>query len=335
MNLHKLIFTDNDCYKSGKTMVPKGIMVHSTGANNPRLKRYVGPDDGLLGKNQYNNHWNQHMERQVCVHGFIGKLENGEIAAYQTLPWNMVGWHSGSGSQGSANYLGYIGFEICEDDLTGEDYFNKVYTEAVELCVHLCKQYALSEKNIICHSEGHTLGITSNHGDIMHWWPKFGKNMDTFRSDVKAGLQAIDSTDDSDEIAAGSIVSFKTDAGQYYPGGGTIPSWVKNDYYHIVTQTMYRGNPVVKGGALCVLLGKKFKKNTNDKEAGINTWTALSNLDPVDSVYFVYTVVKGDTLWKLSKKYLGKGSRYTEIAELNDLKNNTIISGQELKIPNC
>ena len=47
MNLHKLILTNNACYKAGKTIVPKGIMVHSTGANNPWLKRYVGPDDGL------------------------------------------------------------------------------------------------------------------------------------------------------------------------------------------------------------------------------------------------------------------------------------------------
>ena len=54
MNLHKLIFTNNACYKAGHKITPKGIMVHSTGANNPWLKRYVGPDDGLLGKNQYN-----------------------------------------------------------------------------------------------------------------------------------------------------------------------------------------------------------------------------------------------------------------------------------------
>ena len=57
MNLHKLILTNNACYKAGRTITPKGIMVHSTGANNPNLKRYVGPDDGLLGVNQYNNHW--------------------------------------------------------------------------------------------------------------------------------------------------------------------------------------------------------------------------------------------------------------------------------------
>ena len=55
MNLHKLFFTNNACYKAGRRITPKGIMVHSTGANNPWLKRYVGPDDGLLGKNQYNN----------------------------------------------------------------------------------------------------------------------------------------------------------------------------------------------------------------------------------------------------------------------------------------
>ena len=49
-------------------------MVHSTGANNPNLNRYIGPDDGLLGKNQYNNHWNQDRPdgRQVCVHGLSG-----------------------------------------------------------------------------------------------------------------------------------------------------------------------------------------------------------------------------------------------------------------------
>ena len=53
MNLNKLIFTENACYKAGRKITVKGIMVHSTGANNPNLKRYVGPNDGLLGENQY------------------------------------------------------------------------------------------------------------------------------------------------------------------------------------------------------------------------------------------------------------------------------------------
>ncbi len=189
MNLRKLILTNNACFKAGRTIIPKGIMVHSTGANNPNLKRYVGPDDGLLGKNQYNNHWNQDKPggRQVCVHAFIGKLANGTVATYQTLPWNHRGWHGGSGSKGSVNDT-HISFEICEDGLSDSTYFNKVYREAVELCVYLCKLYGLTEKSIICHSEGHKLGIASNHGDVMHWFPKHGKSMDTFRADVKSGL---------------------------------------------------------------------------------------------------------------------------------------------------
>lgn len=187
MNLHKLFLTNNECYKVGRTITPKGIMVHSTGANNPNIKRYVGPDDGLLGVNQYGNHWNVERPggRQVCVHAFIGKLKDGTIATYQTLPWNMRGWHGG----GSSNDT-HIGFEICEDGLTDASYFSAVYKEAVELCVYLCKQYNLTEKDIICHCEGYKLGIASNHGDVMHWFPKHSKSMDTFRADVKAGLAA-------------------------------------------------------------------------------------------------------------------------------------------------
>jgi len=191
MNLRKLILINNACYKAGRTIKPKGIMVHSTGANNPFLKRYIGPDDGLLGKNQYNNHWNQDKPdgRQVCVHGFIGKLTDGSIATYQTLPWNHRGWHAG----GAANDT-HIGFEICEDGLTDASYFNAVYKEAVELCVYLCKQYGLTERDIICHSEGHKLGVASNHGDVMHWFPKHRKSMDTFRDDVKSGLAPVEPT---------------------------------------------------------------------------------------------------------------------------------------------
>lgn len=187
MNLHKLILTNNACYMAGRTITPKGIMVHSTGANNSSLKRYVGPDDGLLGKNQYNNHWNQNTPdgRQVCVHGFIGKLADGSVAAYQTLPWNMRGWHCG----GSGNDT-HISFEICEDGLTDAAYFNAIYKEAAELCAYLCKQYGLTEKNVICHSEGYKLGIASNHGDVMHWFPRFGKSMDTFRTEVGRLLAA-------------------------------------------------------------------------------------------------------------------------------------------------
>ncbi len=194
MNLRKLIFTNNACYKTGRTITPRGIMVHSTGANNPNLKRYVGPDDGLLGKNQYNNHWNQDKPdgRQVCVHGFIGKLADGSIATYQTLPWNHRGWHCGSGAKGSGNDT-HISFEICEDGLTDASYFNAVYKEAAELCAYLCKEYKLdpmADGVIIGHFEGYRRGIASNHGDPNNWFPKHGKSMDIFRTEVKKLLMA-------------------------------------------------------------------------------------------------------------------------------------------------
>ena len=188
MNLRKLIFTNNACYKAGRTIAPKGIMVHSTGANNPNLSRYVGPDDGSLGKNQYNNHRNQDKPGglQVCVHWFIGKLADGSIATYQTLPWNMRGWHAG----GAANDT-HISFEICEDALTDAAYFAKVYKEATELCTYLCKEFNLDPQKdgvIIGHFEGYKRGIASNHADPGHWFSRHGKSMDTFRAEVKALL---------------------------------------------------------------------------------------------------------------------------------------------------
>ena len=188
MDLRKLLLTENECYKVGKSMTPTGVMWHSTGANNPNLRRYVNPDDGKLGVNIYNNHWNTAKPggRQVCVHAFIGKDKNGNIATYQTLPFDMRGWHAG----GSAND-NYIGFEICEDSLTDKAYFDKVYQEAVEFTAYLCELYKLDPmgKNvIICHADGYKLGIASNHGDIYHWFKNHGKTMDDVRNDVKSIL---------------------------------------------------------------------------------------------------------------------------------------------------
>ena len=104
MNLHALLATKNECYITnvGTKWTPKGVMIHSTGANNPNLKRYVGPDDGLLGTNVNGNHWNQYRPdgKQICCHAFIGKLADGTVAVYQTLPWDYRCWLSGSGSNG-------------------------------------------------------------------------------------------------------------------------------------------------------------------------------------------------------------------------------------------
>lgn len=183
MDLRKRILTKNDCYKTGRKISVKGLMLHSTGANNPKLSRYVDAPD--LGKVS-SNHWNQPRPggRQVCVHGFIGKDQNNNIATYQTLPWNHRGWGGG----GSSNNT-HIHVEICEDDMKSRSYFDAVYREAVELFAYLCREFNLDPlRDIITHSEGYKKGIASNHGDVMHWFPKHGKSMDTFRNDVKIML---------------------------------------------------------------------------------------------------------------------------------------------------
>ena len=217
MNLHKLIFTDNACYKAGKKIKPKGVMVHSTGANNPDLCRFIAPDDGLVGKNKYNNHWNQAMSGNVCVHAFIGKLKDGSIATYQVLPWDHRAWHCSKGNKGSGNDT-HISFEICEDNLKDATYFSKVYKEAVELTAMLCKEYKLdpmADGVVICHSEGYKRGIASNHGDVMHWFPKHGKSMDTFRADVKALLSSNEkktATTNKTEVCTVEVNVLKKDA---------------------------------------------------------------------------------------------------------------------------
>ena len=48
---------------------------------------------------------------------------------------------------------------------------------------------------------------------------------------------------------------------------------------------------------------------------------------------YAYTVVRGDTLWRIAANKLGKGARYTEIMALNGLTSDLIITGQRLRIP--
>jgi len=191
MNLLECIFTKSDCYQTGRTIVPKGVMIHSTGANNPNLKRYVQPDDGLLGVNPNGNHWNR-PGVNACVHAFIGRLSDGTVAAVQTLPWNHRGWHAGTGTSGRSANDTHIGFEICEDGLDDEGYFAAAYRTAVELTAVLCEQFGLNplaDGVVICHAEGYGRGIASNHGDVEHWFPKFGRIMDDFRADVAKELE--------------------------------------------------------------------------------------------------------------------------------------------------
>lgn len=196
MKIIQSILTKNDCYLAGRKHTVKGLMLHSVGCPQPSAEVFI-------------RQWNK-SGVEKCVHGFIdGNTGN----VHQCLPWNYRGWHSGTGSLGSAknaNNTGYIGVEMCEPSTikyTGGASFNdldsvktkevilRTYNSAVELFAFLCKEYKLDPlKDIVSHAEGHKRGIASNHGDPEHLWKKFGLTMDKFRLDVKAKMGEDDMT---------------------------------------------------------------------------------------------------------------------------------------------
>ena len=194
--------TNSTCYKQTSKMAVKGVLWHSTGANNPNIKRYVQPSENdinysklitLLGTNTGRNDWN-HVSVQAGLNAWIGKLADGTVTSVQTMPWDYKPWGCGSGSKGSCNN-GWIQFEICEDSLVDGGYFTKVYNEACELTAYLCFKYGINPKGtvnfnginvptILCHQDSAKLGLGSNHADVYHWFNKYGKTMDDVRNDV-------------------------------------------------------------------------------------------------------------------------------------------------------
>lgn len=199
--------TKSTCYKNTSKMAVKGILWHSTGANNKTIKRYVQPSETdpnyiqlltKIGTNSNKNDWN-HIDMQAGLNAWIGTLADGTVAAVQTMPWDYKPWGCGSGSKGSCND-GWIQFEICEDSLSDGGYFSKVYTEACELTAYLCKLYNINPTGsvnfngtavptILCHQDSYQLGLGNNHSDIYHWFTKYGKTMNNVRNDVAKLLQ--------------------------------------------------------------------------------------------------------------------------------------------------
>lgn len=196
MDIIKAHAVKNLCYVAGKKMTPQGIVVHSTGANNPNLKRYVDCSD-VVGTNAYGNHWNTPTPggNKVCVHAFIGYDKEKEIRVVEILPLDICCWGVGNGKLGSYNYdPAYIQFEICEDGLKDETYYKKAFAAAAEYCAHLCKTYGITVEQIVGHNEAHKKGYASNHADPEHWMKRFGESMDDFRKQVAELLEETDET---------------------------------------------------------------------------------------------------------------------------------------------
>lgn len=202
MNIIKSIMTKNPCYKAGKKINVKGLMLHSVGCPQPKAKAFI-------------DNWNDEDYDRACVHAFIDG-NSGDV--YQTLPWNHRSWHCGQGKNGSGNDT-HIGVEMCEpacikytggasftcsDTATAKAVVKRTYQAAVELFAFLCKEKNLNPLEdgvILSHKEGHKRGIASNHGDPEHLWKglNMGYTMDGFRKDVKEAMEKADQEEKKDD----------------------------------------------------------------------------------------------------------------------------------------
>ena len=185
MNLIQNYLTESGCYKAGKHITVKGLMIHSVGCPQPKADVFL-------------KNWNR-AEASACVHAIVEP--DGDV--YQLLPWDFRGWHCGGGANNT-----HIGVEMTEPATikytggsnwteTGEGESTKThvlatYRYAVELFAHLCQQFGLdsmADGVVISHSEGCKRGIASNHGDVEHLWSEFGLSMQQFRKDIKAAME--------------------------------------------------------------------------------------------------------------------------------------------------
>ena len=147
MQIQTSYITKNDCYKAGRTITPKGIMVHATAT------------PGVMAADWYSR-WNK-PGIETAVHAFVD-----DSAVCQHLPWNYRAWHCAAAANNT-----HIAFELCEPTRWKTDavYFSACCENAVALAAYLCQKYHLTEKDIISHKEGYLQGIASNHGDPDHW----------------------------------------------------------------------------------------------------------------------------------------------------------------------
>ena len=218
MNIVEEIAKKNKCYQVGAPLTPRGIMLHSIGTPQPSasvLVRYF---------NQY-----QPGGQSVCVHAFV----QADGTVYQTLPWDMRGWHCG----GTANNT-HIGIEMTEPS-AGMSYAESAeqitgtYHAAVELFAKLCETYGLdplSDGVIIGHAEGHRRGVASNHADPEYLWNVYGMGytMDGFRRDVYAEMRKNDEEDDEDMIRYNTIEG--------------VPSWAQEETQKLIDRGALMGD---------------------------------------------------------------------------------------------
>jgi N-acetylmuramoyl-L-alanine amidase CwlA len=233
--------TKNRCYQTARKAKHIGILVHSTGAVNKTLKRYVDSPE-RLGVNKNKNTWNN-AETDKCMHAFIGYDKNNKVIVAQTLPYEYACWGCGSGKKGSYNRdpVAHIQFEICQGSNTDKAYYNEAVKAAEEYCAYLCKKYGWTSKNIVSHQEAAKRGYASNHSDPESWMKYFGDDMDKFRARVEARLNGSKKPVDEPKVEVKE--SIKDEHKEAQKGDYAVYTVQKNDtLWKIATKQLGKGS---------------------------------------------------------------------------------------------
>ena len=343
--------TTSYCYRGTKPMTVRGVLWHSTGANNPNLSRYIQPADNapdreemlkLIGVNKYGNDYNHGQtdkHKNMGVNAWVGRLADGTVAAVQALPWGWKPWGCGGGAYGSCND-GWIQFEICEDGLSDAAYAAEVYREACELTAYLCAMYHLDPlgtvtykgrqiRVILDHRQSHLLGFGNNHGDVQHWFPAIiGKTLDDIQQDVARLMDGADGDPGVGVPAGGTVgqVLTKTSGTDYdtewtTPSGGDVTD-VQVNGASIVTDGV--ANVPVAGDSIfgVVKVGNgmelyqgaiRFRgASPSDVKVGTQTWRVVTPSRIYDSVFYGLASAAGDTTQRNSSNVVGT---YTDEAK--------------------
>ena len=185
-------WTKNDSLRNPR-LCPVGVMIHSTAT------------PGVMAADWYDR-WNCSGIGK-SVHFFVDNKE-----AWNYLPSNIRAAHAGQ----PANQM-YISIEICEDKTHSPAYFAAAWENAVELTAMLVRQYGFSADDVISHKEGAERGIATNHIDPTHWWGKYARTMEDFRSDVRKKLEGKKMQDVSVRVGGTDITGVMINGVTYVP----------------------------------------------------------------------------------------------------------------------
>lgn len=236
-------------------------------------------------------------------------------------------------SSNAANDHRAITIEVASDTTHPYAVSDKAYAALIDLCVDICKRNGIrklvwsTDKNQrVNHLNGCNMTVHRDYankscpGEFLY--SRHGEIAAKVNARLNGGTGQKPENDAKPTISAsgfkaGDLVQI---TGSKYYGGQAIPSWVKAKKWYVHS---------VSGDRVVI-------NRSEDGSATIMSPVRASDLKVITAQpsYLVHTVGKGDTLWNIAAKYLGKGSRYTEIAKLNELKSNVIYIGQKLKIPN-